>query len=135
LTPGYYPGPVFLGDREVTGQEVMLSATSPPVRVVMKANPGTIRGTVENGAGATVLLAPQTSPEPDALLSIQAGSDGAFQIPGLPPGDYSIVAFDRLGTEQGSSVRVSTMLAAATRVRVDEGASASVQLTLNRWPE
>jgi protocatechuate 3,4-dioxygenase beta subunit len=135
LTPGYYPGPVFLGDREVTGQEVMLSATSPPVRVVMKANPGTIRGTVENGAGATVLLAPQTSQEPDALLSIQAGSDGAFQIPGLPPGDYSIVAFDRLGTEQGSSVRVSTMLAAATRVRVDEGASASVQLTLNRWPE
>jgi hypothetical protein len=135
LTPGYYPGPVFLGDREVTGQEVMLNATSPPVRAVMKANPGSIRGSVENGAGATVLLAPQSSQEPDALLAMQAGSDGAFQIPGLPPGDYSMVAFDRLGTEQGSSVRVSTVLAAATRVRVDEGATATVQLTVNRWPE
>jgi len=135
LTAGYYPAAVFLGDREVTGQEVMLNATSPPVRVVMKANPGTIRGTVDKGAGATVLLAPQSPTEPDALLAIQCGLDGAFQIPGLPPGDYSIVAFDRVGSEQGSSVRVSTVLAAAARVRVDEGASATVQLQVNRWPE
>jgi hypothetical protein len=135
LTPGYYPAAVFLGDREVTGQEVVLNAASPPVRVVMKANPGTIRGTVDNGAGSTVLLAPQTSVEPDALLAIQCGADGAFQIPGLPPGDYSIVAFDRVGREQGSSVQLSTILAAAVRVRVDEGASATLQLPVNRWPE
>jgi len=30
---------------------------------------------------------------------------------------------------------VSTVLAAAARVRVDEGASATVQLQVNRWPE
>jgi protocatechuate 3,4-dioxygenase beta subunit len=135
LTAGYYPSAVFLGDHEVTGQEVALHATSPPIRMVMRAHPGTIRGTVENGAGATVLLAPQTSTEPDALLAIQCGADGAFQIPGLPPGDYSIVAFDRVGTEPGSNVRMPAVLAAAVRVRVDEGAGATVQLTVNRWPE
>jgi hypothetical protein len=126
---------VFLGDREVTGQEVDLNATSPPIRLVMKASPGTIRGTVENGGGATVLLTPQTAKDPDALLAIQCGPDGAFQIPGLPPGDYSAVAFDRVGTEQGSSIPISSVLSAATRVHVDEGATATAQLQLNRWPE
>jgi hypothetical protein len=135
LGSAYYPAAVLLADRDVTGQEVVLNATSPPIRLVMKANPGTVRGLVENGAGSTVLISRQTSRDLDPLLSVPASPDGAFQIPGLPPGDYSIVAFDRVSTGQNSSARLSTILAPASRVHVDEGATATVQLQVNRWPQ
>jgi protocatechuate 3,4-dioxygenase beta subunit len=135
LTPGYYPAALFLGDQDVTGQEVDLNAASPPLRLVMKAGPGTIRGTVENGAGATILLAPQSAADPDVLLAVACGAGGAYQIQGVPPGDYSIVAFDRLGAEQGASIQLPAILAAATSVHVDEGATATVPLQVNRWPE
>ncbi|HXP84266.1 MAG TPA: carboxypeptidase regulatory-like domain-containing protein [Bryobacteraceae bacterium] len=140
LKDGYNVASVWLGDREVTGQQVDLSATSPPIRVVMKSNTGSIRGKVDRGTAddatrPTVLVAPANASDPDILMAVECAGDGSFQIPGMPPGDYSVVAYDRVGTPIGAPVPFGSLLAPATRVRVEEGATASVQLQIHSWPQ
>ena len=52
-----YAVSVLVGSVDATAQAVELSAASPPIRVILKLGV-TIRGTVEDGAGSTVLLWP-----------------------------------------------------------------------------
>jgi protocatechuate 3,4-dioxygenase beta subunit len=137
---GYNVASVWLGDREVTGQEVELNATSPLIRVVMKSNTGSIRGTVDRGAAGsairpTVLVTPANASDPDILMAVECAVDGSFQIPGMPPGDYSVAAYDRIGTPIGAHVPLASVLAPATRARVEDGATATVQLQVHFWPQ
>ena len=135
LKDGYSVASVWLGEREVTGQEVELNAASPPIRVVMNANTGAISGTVENGPRATVLVAPSDASESATLLTVQCGEDGSFRIPGMPPGSYSLVAYDRVNARPGSEVSIPAILAPAERVLIEEGATTRVRLSTNRWPD
>jgi hypothetical protein len=135
LKDGYNVAAVWLGEREVTGLVVELNAASPPIRVVMNAEAGAIGGTVDNGARAIVLVAPSDAGEQGMLLAVDCGEDGSFRIPGMPPGDYSVVAYDRVGARNGSEVSIPAILAPAARARVEEGATATVRLNVNRWPD
>jgi hypothetical protein len=106
----------------------------------MKSNTGSIRGTVERGAAGnairpTVLVTPANTSDPDILMAVDCAADGSFQIPGMPPGDYSVVAYDRIGTPIGAPLPLASVLAPATRARVEDGATASVQLQLHSWPQ
>jgi protocatechuate 3,4-dioxygenase beta subunit len=135
LPPGFYPDAIMLAGQDVLGRDVELTANTPPIRVMYKPNPGSIRGTVEQGEGATVLLWPQGPAIPDIVRAVEAGPRGAFEITQVPPGDYALVAFDRVSNQGGSESFVLGAVAAGARVKVMEGAAETVQLPLTRWPD
>jgi hypothetical protein len=58
-TFNYYLASIMLGEREVPGQSVELAPGSLPLRIVYRSNGGTVRGAVEDCAGAGVVLVPQ----------------------------------------------------------------------------
>lgn len=135
VPPGFYPAAIMLAGRDVLGQEAELTPNTPPIRVICKPNPGAIRGTVEQGEGATVLLWPQGASIPDLVRAVDAGPRGAFEIPNVPPGDYSVVAFDRVSDQGGSESSVLGAVAAGVRVKVSESNAETVQLPVTRWPD
>jgi protocatechuate 3,4-dioxygenase beta subunit len=135
LPPGFYPSAVLLAGRDVMGQEVELAAGMPPIRVVYKPNPGSIRGSVEQGGGATVLLWPEAIPIPDMVRAVKADSRGSFEVTNVPPGEYSIFAFDRVSNEGGAESFVLGVVAAGTRIKVSEGSAETVQIAVTRWPD
>jgi hypothetical protein len=94
-TPGFYAVAITIGGRDVLGQEVDLSVGTPEIRVVYKPNPGSVRGTAGEGEGAIVVLWPEGPAIPPVVRSTQGGPHGAFEFGNVPPGDYTLVAFDR----------------------------------------
>ena len=135
VTPGYYPAAVLLNGQDVLGQEITLAPGMPPLRIVYKPNPGTIRGAVPNGDGATVLVWPQRAITMDLVRAMQAGAGGVFEIGGLPPGDYAVVAVDRQNLESLSEAELRGLTATATRTSVEENGAATVTLQLTHLPE
>jgi hypothetical protein len=133
--PGFYTAAIMLGGRDVMGQEVELTAATPSIQVVYKPNPGSVRGTVDQGEGATVLLWPEGPDIPEFVPAVVAGSRGEFEFSGLAPGEYVLVAFDRIPPGGGTEAFVRGAVAAGTRVQVQEGGSESVQIPVTRWPE
>ncbi len=129
---GYYPSSVLLGNSDVTGRAVELTPASPNFRIVVKPA-GSIRGTVEKGEGATVVLFPQSFT--GVGQAVVCGAGGSFEFTGLAPGDYYTVAvehFDlrpRPGLGQDAT-GLRALVPAATRVPVEGGATASLQLRL-----
>jgi hypothetical protein len=126
----YYAAQVLLGSADVTVQVVQLSPNSPPIRVILKPA-AAIRGTVDKGEGATVLLWPQSSSPGDSGKAASCGPSGAFEMRGLPPGDYYAVAVDRYDPrEMITASYLRGMISRATRVRLEEGATAALDLNL-----
>jgi len=133
--PGYYPAAVLLDGRDLTGQTVELNVATPLLRLVYKPNAGTLRGIVDKGEGATVLLWPQSASVLDLLRAVQAGPGGVFEMQNVAPGDYSLLAVDSQHLEAEPEEVIRTFTASATPVHVDEGSSPSVSLPLTHLPE
>jgi hypothetical protein len=132
---GSYAAAVLLGDRDVRGQTVELTPESPPIHIRFRPNAASVRGTVENGASATVLLWPQTTGAPDLVPAVECNTNGAFEFADVPPGDYYVMAFDRFRGSPEADAFLRTALTGAARVSVDENSSPSVQLSVIHWPE
>jgi hypothetical protein len=135
FTPaGYYAAGVLVDGRDVWGQDVLITASS-SVRIVYKPNPGGVRGTVEQGEGATVLLWSQASGIPYMVPAVKAGANGSFEFNNLTPGTYSVLAFDRINAQDVSRDYMLRTVANAPQVKVDELSVPSLTLTLARWPD
>jgi len=89
--PGYYPVSVQLNGQEVIGKPVDLFPGS-TIRVSYKAANGSLRGRVDNCNGG-VLLIPKDIQTLAFGRVLECRTDGSFEAPGVPPGDYSAVAF------------------------------------------
>ena len=138
VVPGYYLDSVWLGERNVMGQEVDLSASSPPIRVVYRPKAARIRGTVEDGAGSVVYLLPQdeTLLDPQFIRSTACDSFGRFEVGSLRPGDYYAFAFDRVEFDALTDPAfVRTLAPRAVRIHVDEGEIGAANLKVTPWPE
>ncbi len=133
--PGFYAAAIMAVGRDVLGQEVELNDSTPEIRVVYRPNPGSVRGTVEKGAGATVLLWPEGPVVPAIVRFVQADPHGAFEFSNVAPGSYSVVAFDRVVPSLDMGPFVLGAIAAGTRVSLQEGGAESVQLAVTHWPE
>jgi hypothetical protein len=128
----YYAARVLMGGADVTGQIVQLSPASPPVRVVL-GPAATLRGTVKQGDGAAVMVWPQSTLPGDAGKSALCGAGGAFEMRGLPPGEYYAVAVDRYEPrEMTTAAYLRGMISKSASVRLEEGATASLDLSLTR---
>jgi hypothetical protein len=132
---GYSPASVMLSGQDVMGRVVDLRPGSPPLKVVYKRSTTSVRGTVEKGQGATVLLWRQVSDGPTVMDAITCGQNGNFEG-FVQPGEYYVLAVDRVDTRTvADSAFLQKMIANAVSVSVAEGATAVVQLPLTPWPE
>jgi protocatechuate 3,4-dioxygenase beta subunit len=126
----YYVASILLGNADITGQAVELSPASPPLRVIIK--PGaSIRGTVENGESAVVVVWPKRFGAGDTGLSAACGKGGSFEIGGLAPGEYYAIALARFDAkEMADTAHLIAVSTRATSVRVEESSSELLQLTI-----
>ena len=134
---GYYLASVLIGGREVMGQEVELASGAAPLRVIFKLATGRVQGSVENGAGMTVVLIPRD----ESLMNYQfirftrCANTGRFEIAGLRPGGYYAMALadaDINALEDPDFVR--TFAGGTTPVEVDNGLTVSLDLKVSPWP-
>jgi hypothetical protein len=143
ILPGRYkaivkPGltaQIFLGDYEVTGQTFPVIAGGPPLRVVLKTWSGTVRGTVEKGDGATVVLVPQRVEGVAIGQTVVCGPGGSFELSEVSPDDYYVAAFDHINVLGGPSAEILSLLPSRGKsVTVEERSSANVILSLIAAP-
>ena len=128
----YYVDSILLGSTDITRQSVELTPASPPLKIVLKPG-GTVRGTLEEGDTATVILFPPNFT--GTGYSIQ-GTGKTFEITGISPGEYNAIALDRFDPPTMTNAsRMRSLGTNATSVRVEPGSTASVQLKLTHVPE
>ena len=139
MLPGRYkavirPGlsaQIFLGDYEVTEQIFPVTADGPRLRVVLKTRSGTLRGTVEKGDGATVVLVPQRIEGVAIGQTVVCSAGGLFELSEVSPGDYYIGAFDHIDILSGPSPEMLSLLPSrGTSVKVEERSPANVMLSV-----
>ena len=138
VVPDHYVDSIKLGEQEVLGREVELTAASPPIRVTYKPNAARVRGTVEKCEGATVVLIPQDEAfiDDQFIRHSQCDATGKFEVGGLRPGDYYAYAFDRIdGWALNDAVFMRGLAARAARVHLGPGELASLELKVTPWPE
>ena len=143
ILPGRYkaivkPGlsaQIFLGDYEVTGQTFSVTAGGPRMRVVLKTWAGTVRGTVEKGEGAAVVLVPQRVEGAAIGQTVACGAGGSFELTEVSPGDYYIAAFDHINVLGGPSAEVLSLVPSRGKsVKVEERSTANVTLSVIATP-
>jgi hypothetical protein len=128
----YYVDSILLGSTDITGQSVELTPASPPLKIVLKAG-GTVRGTLEEGDTATVVLYP---PNFTGIGYSVQGAGKAFELTGIPPGEYNAIALDRFDPPTLTDAsRLRSLMPRAASVRVEPGSTASVQLKINHVPD
>jgi hypothetical protein len=136
---GHYLASIFLGDRDVLGQEFTLGPGAPPLRVVFKSDGGTVRGAVDQGEGRAVALIPADESLLDAMFvaTTQTGEGGRYEFTNVRPGEYRAVAFDHLGDPDALTdpIFVRSLSSWTTTVRVEKSQAVPLDLKVVHWPE
>ena len=94
----YYLASIRMAEREVLGETVQLTAASPPITILYKADGGGVRGTVEDCGSARVVLVPRERALQgisDFIRHAACDANGRFEISNMRPGEYYAYAFDQ----------------------------------------
>jgi len=126
-----YASSVMLGGRNVDGQLVEPSPGMEPGRITFKTDISSVHG-VAKGA-AMVLLTPRTATEISRVYTTELNADGSFDIRGVVPGDYLIIAFDRKDSIPWGSIP-DGILPIASSLKVEAQSSPNVELPVRQWP-
>jgi len=125
----YYVDSILLGSTDVTAQRVELAPASPPVKIILKPA-STIRGTIEDAEGGTVVLFPQSIT--GIAYSASSGAGKTFALDGIPPGDYYAIALDRFDPRtMADAIRLRSLIPLATSVKVQQSSASPVQLKVH----
>jgi hypothetical protein len=108
LPTGYYLKQAILGSKNILESGLHIEAgTLSPLSLVLGKNSKLITGTVSGfdnkpSAGAMVVLvpAPEFRIRADRYRRASTDSQGQFQMSGLPPGKYSVLAFDDVAGDE-----------------------------------
>jgi hypothetical protein len=139
LRGGYYLTSVFWGGRETFGQPLDILDASLPLELTFEKIAGSIRGTIENCAGATIALWGLREPAIETEFFRQTTCDAAghFEFSDLRPGPYTVAAFsfvaDRYQLQDPAFARL--MAKQALQVQVEKGSAVSVEIKPMAWPE
>lgn len=105
-----------------------------PIRISLRDDGGILAGNVMSDgrpAMGTVLIVPDRAPR--QIKTVAVGRSGQFQSTKLAPGDYLVLAFDRLdGIEYTNPEVFSSYLTNATHVSVAANAESRVSVNLIR---
>lgn len=140
ILPGRYrilPGAglsaqIFLGPWKPPGKPFRSAPASR--RSVLKASAGTVRGTAEEGEGATVVLIPQRIDGIAIGQTAKCGPGGSFEPKAVSPGDYYIAAVGRIDGLWPSATNLSLVRSQGMSVKVEEGSATSVSVTVIAVP-
>ncbi len=156
VEPGRYSvvisptGPFYVlsavsGSTDLLNQPLVVvpGSVPPPIEVVLRDDGGSITGTVQAEQGvswATVIAIPDRKfadplttriAERRNPFQVQGGPADQFQFGGLAPGDYSLLAFDRVdGLEYANPEALRDYLSHAVRVTLHAGEKKTVSLGL-----
>jgi len=125
---------IFLGEIDVTGQTFSATANGPRLRTVLKTWSGSVRGMVEKGEGATVVLIPQRVDGVAIGETVVCGADGSFELSEVSPGDYYIAAFDRIDGLVPSTALLGLVPSRGRSLKVEEGSTANVMVPIIAVP-
>jgi Carboxypeptidase regulatory-like domain len=133
MSGSYYASSVSLGSADITGKWTLLTPASPPLKIILRPG-GILEGSVEDDKAGTIVLIPQNLT--GTAYHMQANSGKPFRMDGLPPGDYLAIALDRFDPRtMADQTFLRGLVPQATRVRIGEGSTASLQLTLRSVQE
>jgi 5-hydroxyisourate hydrolase-like protein (transthyretin family) len=128
-----YVSAIVLEGRNVLNEIVDLRPGMGPLHIVISRGAGTLRGSIEKGSKAWVVVAPASGT--GSIRSIDCSPGQNFEISNLAPGDYLVAAFERVvgGVLADPAYRAS-FAQRAKRVRVEERGQVSLELPVQRWP-
>jgi hypothetical protein len=105
----------------------------PPIQVVLRDDGGSLRGSLMSDgheAAGTVLLVPDRAPR---QMKTAASGGGRFQFGKLAPGDYTVLAFDRVDNlEYRNPDVLASYLSNATHVSVAASGDSQINVNLIR---
>lgn len=132
--PPYYLASIEMNGRDVVGEWVEIGASPLPVTITYRADGGTVRGTVEDCGGATVVVAPQTATLQYAefVRQTKCQQGGRFEITGLRPGEYYAFAFDQPVGVMELSTFAAKWVGQAVRVTVRPGEATDASLKVTQ---
>jgi hypothetical protein len=140
--PGHYLKSVLLGPKDITGQDVDLTAASPAVRLVLAPNAARAVGTVDNGAGAKVVFVDtdQDVYVPGEAIKVAICDDqGHFTIDGIRPGSWHAFAFDTSDNMNTGAIRELVFKRGLARqaevIHLREGEATNLKLRISPWFE
>jgi hypothetical protein len=134
LMTGLYLVGFSLGGQNVMDGTFYLSATTTDLRAVFRRAKGGLRGRTEKGEPATVLIIPE-SDSPKVVICIDSPKEQPFSVPPLAPGNYTVVAVDKMDALRFADTSVRTALATlGTRVKIDD-TILNLTIPVHRWPE
>ncbi len=126
--PGYYAAAAMWNGRDVLGQVVELTGPA-SLKMVYKNDGGTLRGTVEKGGDALVVLMADALPSGARVgYSGRCDADGMFSIPDVPPGLYTAVAVQGFSVDPLRPDFASALTRDGKRVRIEARGTTSVNL-------
>jgi hypothetical protein len=134
----YYVESATCGAVDLLREPLTVTSTSPtdPIEIVLRNDGGMVQGSVRlnaDDAGATVLLYSSNATLAPPRVANLNGSSANFSFRGIAPGDYTVVALDRVDDlEYASRDAMASYLARGTQVSVTSGATISVALDLTR---
>lgn len=123
-----YVASIRMGNIDLLAGPFEVFPFSQPFQVIVKTDAGGVRGTVERGEGAEVVLLPRGFEAGDVAVHTKAGAGGAFEIGGLRPGDYVAFALPAVDPEINDIARFRNLLPRAAAVSVEAGSTAFLQL-------
>lgn len=133
--PDLYVDSVQCGGADLLRETFILSAgTTTPIQIVLRDDGGTLRGNIVSGTrspGTTVLIIPDRAPR--QVLALNIGAASQFQHGKLAPGDYSVLAFDRVsGLEYMNPDVLDSYRSYAAHASVTPNGDSSVNVNLIR---
>jgi len=142
--PGWTFKGAFLGDRDVSDVPLELESSDvSDVVITFTDRPASLGGTVqvtERAArdGVAVIVFPadskswmDTGTNPRRMRKVAATDSGAYQVPGLPPGEYYVAAISEAAESDWQDPKfLELLVATAAHVRIDDGEKATQNLRL-----
>jgi hypothetical protein len=131
VDPPFYLASIRLGEREILGEIVEITSGAVPLTVTIRTDGGTVRGSVDDCAGGSVVLVPQNTPALDFSRTAKCRAGGAFEIGVLRPGEYYAYAFaNPPGPLEYGPLTMSPTTNQAVRVTVRANEATQINLKL-----
>lgn len=132
---GLYLAGFSVGEQNVMDRAFSVSANRTDLRAVFRRARGGLRGRTDEGKPATVLVIPESDSATDAILCVDSSKASPFSIPVLAPGNYTVVAVDKMDALRLSDASVrAALVTLGTRVTIDD-TMLTLQMAVHAWPE
>ena len=133
LPEGCYVASVQYGGREVRQPEIE-DAPGAALEITIASDGARVNGRTLDEQGNprdSAVVALIAAGGKSAMRSVKSGPGGVFQITGIPPGEYKLLAFDNVGQEDLENpdfIKLFEGQATAVKLDASQGAAASIRV-------